>query len=334
MICPHCAIIKACGYAAETAHRSQKRIIGELMKIEEEPDEDVRVYPLKDRNDVWRVLIKGFEGSLYENKWFFMIIELTDQYPEHCPLIRFIKPPFHPNITDQGRVFIDSLIDMSIKELIGQIRYLLYKPNFNSPVDLKRQNLNHKDFVRIVKQWNNKNGKNTPEEWENEWKIQCGFKYFKAKCEFSVIPKHFLCPITGKIMKKPVKATSGVFYEKSALEKYLVAGIKCDRFGYPVPLSLKDNMGLPVDHQMKTIIYNWIKDNDYHKDDEEDNEKASIILFLRKKKIIEKPEYSPNFTENYQESIKNEEEVEEEGYDFSLIRHVSRPRRQLSPPSK
>lgn len=51
----------------------------ELMKIEEEPDEDVRVYPLKDRNDVWRVLIKGFEGSLYENKWFFMIIELTDQ---------------------------------------------------------------------------------------------------------------------------------------------------------------------------------------------------------------------------------------------------------------
>lgn len=87
-------------------------------------------------------------------------------------------------------------------------------------------------------------------------------------------------------MKEPVKATSGVFYEKSALEELLMDGIKCDRFGNPFPLSLKDNMGLPVDHQMKTMIYNWIKDNDYHKNDEEDNEKASIILFLRKKKIL------------------------------------------------
>ena len=111
------------GSVPETAHRSQMRIIQELRKIIAEPVEDVRVYPLKDRIDVWRVLIQGFEGSLYDKKWFYMIIEFGPEYPTHYPLFRFVKPPFHPNITDQGRVCIDSLdqnyrSDMSFRELI------------------------------------------------------------------------------------------------------------------------------------------------------------------------------------------------------------------------
>lgn len=208
------------GSVPETAHRSQKRIIQELRKIIAEPVEDVCVYPLKDRIDVWRVLIQVFEGSLYDKKWFYMIIEFGPEYPTHYPLFRFIKPSFHPNITDQGLVCIDSLdqnyrSDMSFRELIGKIRLLLFEPNFKSPVDLKREKL-------IVKQRNESNGKDSPEDWLKEWKIQPkDGNLFQGDLCIATVSEQFLCPINRKIMKEPVKATSGVYYEKVALEKYL-----------------------------------------------------------------------------------------------------------------
>ena len=159
-----------------SAHLNQKRIIRELMKINNEPDEDIRVFPLKDRVDVWRVLIKGF-GKYYDKKWFYLIIEFTPDYPHNYPFFRFIKPPFHPNITDHGRICLDTLdqnyrSDMSIIDLIADIKLLLLQPNFDDCIDLKRKQMgeNRSAFEATVRDWNNKNGKASPDEWKNQWK--------------------------------------------------------------------------------------------------------------------------------------------------------------------
>ena len=108
-------------------HPNQKRVINELKKVINESNisDDIKVFPLKDRTDVWRVLIKGFEDSLHKDFWFYLVIEFSSEYRQHCYLFRF-----HPNITDKGRVCIDTLdkwyrSDKSVLELSGEIRYLL-----------------------------------------------------------------------------------------------------------------------------------------------------------------------------------------------------------------
>ncbi len=87
-------------------HPNQKRVINELKKVINESNisDDIKVFPLKDRTDVWRVLIKGFEDSLHKDFWFYLVIEFSSEYRQHCYLFRF-----HPNITDKGRVCIDTL---------------------------------------------------------------------------------------------------------------------------------------------------------------------------------------------------------------------------------
>lgn len=289
------------------SHPATKRIISELKKIITEPDEDFRVYPLKDRVDVWRVLIKGFEGSLYASKWFYMIAEFNSEYPAQAPMFRFMFPPFHPNITDQGRICLDTLennyrSDMSVRELIGQIRYLLLNYNFDSCVDLKREKYKDRqpDFAREVNAWNDRNGKDTAEKWEEAWQIeednQSVIDYTK-NIRSSIAPEQFLCPITRDIMKEPVKASSGVYYEKVALEKYLnstenpVCRAKNDENGKPLPLPRDLNMNLKIDNEMKTKINNWIKENNYLEDEEEGNDDENILDFRKKKIVIEKPAY-------------------------------------------
>ena len=137
------------------AHPSQKRIINELKIIINESNGDVKVFPLKDRVDFWRVLIKGFEDSLYKEYWFYLMIEFPPEYPQHYPLFRK----------------------------------------------------------------NNKNGEKNPDEWENHWKIQPdGDDLILNDINVKVVPDQFLDPISRKIMKEPVKATSGVYYEKRELK--------------------------------------------------------------------------------------------------------------------
>lgn len=91
-----------------------------------------------------------------------------------------------------------------------------------------------------------------------------------------------------------------------------------------------------VDSCKRSLEDNWIIENGYNEYSGhfKDYEAKNIICFMRKKKYIENPVYLHYSPEKYQEKNKNEEEIEEEGYDFSINRHVPKPRRQLSPPSK
>lgn len=301
--------------------------------------DDVIVFPLKDRIDIWRVLLKGTDGSLYEDRWFYMIIEFTAEYPQHYPLFRFVHPPFHPNITDQGRVCIDTLdqnyrSDMSIIDLIADIKLLLLQPNFDDCIDLKRKQMgeNRSAFEATVRDWNNKNGKASPDEWKNQWKIQPDgdvVKNMQVK-NVALVPEQFLCPITRKIMKEPVKASSGVFYEKSALEKYIqttpnaTCKVKTDKLGKPVELKKTDS-NLAVDNEMKVKIAKWIKENDYREDEEEGDEDDNIIYFRNNGKPIK----SAKFSILYKDGTAPPPPAESKSTS-QMNRPVQRPRPELS----
>lgn len=334
-----------------TFHSNQKRIVNELKKIITKPDEDMRVYPLKDRIDVWRILIKGFEGSLYADKWFYMIVEFTSEYPQHYPLFRFVRPPFHPNITDQGRICIDTLdqryhSDKSIRELIGEIRYLLFEPNFNSCVDVNRERISQNKalYEKTVKEWNDRNGKKSVEDWEKEWKIQPdGTNLLLDNATAVTIPEQFLDPISRTLIKEPVLATSGVYYEKRELEKYLQTTLhpvckgKVDKEGKQIKLNKNENMNLPVDNEMKSKIAKWKIENNYCENEDEDDENENIADFRKQKITIDKAKTGENAKfcnfkdmDKVKEEEKAQQKFDYEGRNLFYNRKTSRSRPELT----
>lgn len=327
------ALINQGKISSAKVHPAQKRIIQELRKIIHEPDPDLQVYPLKDRIDVWRVLIKGLEGSYYENKWFYLTIEFPVNYPEHYPMIRFVHPPYHPNITDQGRICMDHLdvgynSDFEIRGLFGEVRMLLLQPNFQDPVDSDRFSLDSdmNSFLNKVKDWNNKNAKDSPDEWKTTWKIEKDDSNLDDDDELGVVslPPQFLCPLTHKIMKEPVKATTKVYYEKSALERHLSSQSNplCVVTGQPLPAD--ENKNLPIDMVMKNRIADWVKENNYieDQDDNDDGEEIAIAEFRKK------GSKNNEITFMHNENIKNMPKPEDSSQYSSRV--PKRPRPKLS----
>lgn len=108
-----------------------------------------------------------------------MIIEFPKDYPYSYPLMRFFKPPFHPNITDLGRIDPNDLdisyrSDTSVRYICECIIKSLLKPEFDNCVDLRRLSMkdNESQFLDTVNKWNNNNGKNSSEEWEIQWRYE------------------------------------------------------------------------------------------------------------------------------------------------------------------
>lgn len=142
-------------------------IIEQLKLILEEPSQDIRIYPLKERFDVWRILIKGSEDFPYKGKWFCMIYEFNND-----PKIRFLSLPFHPNINNIDIYYNKNC--QSVKQTIDEIRQTLNNPNFDHPIDSKRKGMKIDDdrYLQLVNEWNQKNERNSPNEWIEEWNIK------------------------------------------------------------------------------------------------------------------------------------------------------------------
>ena len=183
-----------------------KRIVRELILLITEPLPNVKVFPLKDHLNCWRILIKGSDDSLYANKWFYMIVKFPNEYPVHYPLFRFVYPPFHPSISESGRVFINTLdfyykSSMTIKEIIQMIIDLLIHPDFNYILDRKTEGMKIDDarFLQLVTEWNQRNGRDSINEWISSWKIENNFEEVHEQM------KVFTKPIY--LMQQPNKKT-------------------------------------------------------------------------------------------------------------------------------
>ena len=266
-----------------------KRIMKELSIYFSEPNEDIKIYQIENDLNKWRSVIKAPEGSLYDGYWFALSINFPDEYPAKPPEIRFFKPPYHPNISESGRICIDSLdkyyiSSNSIVTLLGQIRGLLLQPNYSDPIDMTRTEFQtcvkwvQKDgnlvgeiicpqnIKQKIDQINKQNGKSTLEEWTKDWNIEDDQNVDIQNSEqFADVPSQFLCQLSNKIMKEPVKSSTGIYFEKRQLENYL------RNKGQPLcpitgkPLDKQKDMNLPIDNEMKQRIEEWKRSHHYQK---------------------------------------------------------------------
>lgn len=86
-----------------------RRIAKELRIAHRWIDTDIKVFPVENLVDRWRIYIKGPESTLHQNKWWDLFATFPEKYPYSPPIFRFITVPYHINISDEGRICMNTL---------------------------------------------------------------------------------------------------------------------------------------------------------------------------------------------------------------------------------
>ncbi|XP_010107794.2 ubiquitin-conjugating enzyme E2 11 [Morus notabilis] len=114
----------------------------------------------------WQGVILGPPGSPYEDGVFFLSIDLPDEYPSKPPTIKFKTKVFHPNIDEDGTIYVDILEEdqwnpiQTIETLLLSICSLLADPDPVDPFYFNRscylyQN-DWEEYNKTAKEWTRK----------------------------------------------------------------------------------------------------------------------------------------------------------------------------------
>ncbi|XP_015893053.3 U-box domain-containing protein 15 isoform X1 [Ziziphus jujuba] len=79
------------------------------------------------------------------------------------------------------------------------------------------------------------------------------------RCQSSLIPHEFLCPITLEIMTDPVIVASGQTYERASIQKWLFSNHRtCPKTGKPL-----EHLSLAPNFALKNLIRQWCENNHF-----------------------------------------------------------------------
>lgn len=213
-----------------TSQNRLKRISKELRIAHRWEDKDVKVYPVENLVDRWRIYIKGPESTLYENKWWDIYATFPENYPYSPPVFRFITVPYHINISDEGRICMNSLgsdysSSMNVMELIANIKALLIIPNYDDPIDIAKLTLynkssDHHEFIQKIKE-SAEAAKSDINNYLLTTPISDAVDYVVPQEIY--VPAQNRDPITGKPMDpaNTVVASSGIKYDRDSLKRLL-----------------------------------------------------------------------------------------------------------------
>ena len=265
------------GKIGDNLSQRNKAILREIRHVNSSHLDNIKLFLNNNTFDEWKILLCGPENSPYFGRWFYLSVKFSKQYPKCPPEFRFVKPPFHPNINDNGKICL-SILDRdynandTVNYLLEAIIGLLLAPNPQDPIDIKRGEIckpeNQKQYQSKIEEYNRKNSYDTAEEWIKEWQINStvqiadkdDIKGGQNKRDEDIDPR-FICPFSRKIMKDPVRATSGVCFDRNSLERQLklTDHLKCPQTGKE--LKKEENMNLPTDFDMKARINEWIQNH-------------------------------------------------------------------------
>jgi ubiquitin-protein ligase len=152
-------------------------LVDELLEIVAANDPTFQVYIDQERDWEWRVLLRFDEGP-YAGLWFHVLFTFTNRYPMNLPQIRFIRPPYHVNISSHGRIYPELEYDQGtrFKGTILKIRELLAKGLNEVPVDSEHAAVfsDPEEYERRIEEARRTNGRQQPEEFTSEWNVTRG----------------------------------------------------------------------------------------------------------------------------------------------------------------
>lgn len=77
---------------------STKRLRKELDSLKSNADPTIKLTVNEENIRDWTAVIRGPDGSPYENHWFELSIMVSSDYPMNPPAIKFKTKCFHPNV--------------------------------------------------------------------------------------------------------------------------------------------------------------------------------------------------------------------------------------------
>ena len=142
------------------AHR---RIVNELQRLYPLPAE-IDAGPTDDKDVLkWQAVIRGPQGSPYQDGVFFLHIQFPNDYAFKPPKVTFDTRIYHPNINSNGSVRQDILQKWSsaftISKVLRSIYSLLKNPNPEDPLvpDIAEiYKTDRNEFNRKAKEWTKK----------------------------------------------------------------------------------------------------------------------------------------------------------------------------------
>ena len=142
------------------------RIACEVKYIRNRPSDDLKVWVNSLSWDRWRVFIKGPAGTPYAGKWWSLYVTFPAHYPTCPPIIRFLSVPYHPNVSNEGRVIFSKIDEgyrssLRVLEILTSLIDLLRTPELGEPIQTRiaEDYRNRAEFERTATRVTNEQAK-------------------------------------------------------------------------------------------------------------------------------------------------------------------------------
>ncbi|KAL7411711.1 ubiquitin-conjugating enzyme/RWD-like protein [Mrakia frigida] len=119
---------------------SIRRIAKELNQLRADPPEGIRVVVDEEDISQFTAWVQGPDGTPYAGGYFRVRFAFGATYPSQPPKCTFASKIFHPNVSKQGDICVDTLKkgwkpEFGISHVLSVIRCLLIYPNPESALD-------------------------------------------------------------------------------------------------------------------------------------------------------------------------------------------------------
>lgn len=113
----------------------------------------------------WNAIFKGPGKTPYEDGWFRLKLNIPSDYPKSRPIVKFITPVLHPNISKDGKsICVSSLNEWKetrdIAEVVFSIFSMLASPCFEHGLNQDAIDSYNKDHVKYEEEVRNFTKKN------------------------------------------------------------------------------------------------------------------------------------------------------------------------------
>lgn len=106
----------------------------------------------------WNAIIVGDDSTPYKGGTFNLQIIIPDTYPFKPPIVKFLTPIFHPNISMHGEICLDILKTnwspaLTLDKVLLSVKALLQNPNPDDPLNAEAAKLyknNNKEYTNKI----------------------------------------------------------------------------------------------------------------------------------------------------------------------------------------
>lgn len=132
---------------------SQRRVLKEFRDAVNNSGSSFHFFMTADDIMVWKAVIRGPEGTVYQDRYFAVLFEFPSDYPFKPPRVRFLTPVYHCNINSNGSICLDILKDnwspaLTALKVAQSLESLLGCPNPDDPLDPFKGDLFRTDRAR------------------------------------------------------------------------------------------------------------------------------------------------------------------------------------------